>query len=133
VKRVTRSARSLPSRHEPVNRIPGRDSSLYLQELRSSTSLGVEVLSGLIYSVPAVTMAVAQMLRSRQVPDSPQTALIPWERRMGLLSAVFVVYAVGALAGGLLRLRSFGFATLVPFLAVSLVVGNMVIRQRRLA
>ena len=32
---------------------------LYLQELRTSTSLGIEVLSGLIYSVSSVTMAVA--------------------------------------------------------------------------
>jgi uncharacterized membrane protein YoaK (UPF0700 family) len=60
-------------------------------------------------------------------------APVQWERRVGLLAAVFVVYAVGAFTGSFLRLRSFGFATLVPFLAVSVVVGSAAIRQRRLA
>ncbi len=121
------------------------EASLYSLIVLTAVAMGVQSAAVRRLGVPGIATTyitgtltslmvdVAQMLRGMQVPDSPQTALIPWERRLGLLTAVFVVYAVGALAGGLLRLRSFGFATLVPFLAVSLVVGNTVIRQRRLA
>ncbi len=83
-------------------------------------------------TLTSLMVDIAQMLSRMNVADNPQTALIPWERRLGLLIAVFVAYGVGALTGGLLRLHAFGFATLVPLLAVSLVVGNTV-RRRGLA
>ncbi len=62
-----------------------------------------------------------------------ERARVQWERRVGLMAAVFVVYGLGAVTGSFLEFRSFGFATFVPFLAVGLVVGSAVARQRRLA
>jgi uncharacterized membrane protein YoaK (UPF0700 family) len=56
---------------------------------------------------------------------------VPREGRVGLLAAVFLFYALGALAGSFLQVHSFSLVTLLPFAAVSLVVGNATIRQRR--
>ena len=44
------------------------------------------------------------------------------ERRIVLLSAVFVVYGCGALAGSFLQVHGFSFAILLPFISVGIVV-----------
>ena len=46
---------------------------------------------------------------------------VNWEERVGLLSAVFLVYGLGALVGGILLSRSSTLATLLPLVAVALV------------
>ena len=64
-------------------------------------------------------------------PGAPGGPLVPWERRVGLLAAVFLFYGLGALAGGFLQNRAFSFVSALPFIAVSLVVANASVRQRR--
>jgi uncharacterized membrane protein YoaK (UPF0700 family) len=49
---------------------------------------------------------------------------LAWERRVGLLAAVFLVYGLGALAGSILQVRSSSLVTLSPLAAVGLVVIN---------
>ncbi len=83
-------------------------------------------------TLTSLMVDVTHMLRRVEISSDLQQLLIPWERRLGLLSAVFVAYGTGALAGSFLRLRSFGVATLVPFLAVSLVVWSAILSRRRL-
>ncbi|HWO43776.1 MAG TPA: YoaK family protein [Candidatus Eisenbacteria bacterium] len=58
-------------------------------------------------------------------------ASLPWEQRVGLLAGVVGLYCFGALAGGLLQLRSPPVASLLPFFAIALVVANAAIRHRR--
>jgi uncharacterized membrane protein YoaK (UPF0700 family) len=55
---------------------------------------------------------------------------VNWEERVGLLAAVFLVYGLGALVGGILQSRA---STLVPVLplAVAVVVVNGSVRYRR--
>jgi len=55
---------------------------------------------------------------------------VNWEERVGLLSAVFLVYGLGALVGGILLSRSSTLATLLPLVAVALVVVNGSVRYR---
>jgi len=52
------------------------------------------------------------------------------EARVGLLAAVFFVYALGALVGGLLQSRSSTLSTLLPLVAVAGVVLNGSVRYR---
>jgi uncharacterized membrane protein YoaK (UPF0700 family) len=47
-----------------------------------------------------------------------------WEQRVGLLTAVFVVYAFGAFSGGLLQARFPVLASVAPLAAVLVVVAN---------
>ncbi len=52
------------------------------------------------------------------------------ERRIRLLSAVFLLYGCGALVGGFLQARSSSSVTLIPFFALVLVTVNATVRQR---
>ncbi len=66
----------------------------------------------------------------RRFPGSaPGTA--PGERRVSLMAAVFLFYALGALAGAVSYRRSLILMPLLPMLAVWTVVANAAIRQRR--
>jgi len=56
---------------------------------------------------------------------------VNWEERVGLLSAVFLVYGLGALVGGILLSRSSTLVALLPLVAVALVVVNGSVRGRR--
>jgi uncharacterized membrane protein YoaK (UPF0700 family) len=58
-------------------------------------------------------------------------ARIPWDQRVGLLASVVTLYCVGALIGGVLQVHSPPLASLFPLGAVTLVVVNAGIRQRR--
>jgi uncharacterized membrane protein YoaK (UPF0700 family) len=64
--------------------------------------------------------------RLRRIADSASGASSR-ERRVGLLAAVFLVYALGALAGAILYRRSPALMTLLPVLAVWIVVANAVL------
>jgi uncharacterized membrane protein YoaK (UPF0700 family) len=55
---------------------------------------------------------------------------VPWEQRVGLLAAVVGLYCFGAFVGGILEVRASRFVSLLPFLALLLVVINAVVRQR---
>jgi len=64
-----------------------------------------------------------------------QTTVVPSlgetrEARVGLLAAVFLVYALGALVGGILQSRSPTLTTLLPLVAVAVVVVNGSVRYR---
>ncbi len=65
-----------------------------------------------------------------QVRHEPSPG-VTWEDRVGLLSAVFLVYGLGALVGGVLLSRSSTLVTLLPLVAVALVVVNGSVRYRR--
>ena len=64
--------------------------------------------------------------RSRARADEP--AASTWEHRVGLLSLVVVVYAFGALVGGLLESRKSPLLTLIPLAVVVLVAGHAFLR-----
>ncbi len=53
-----------------------------------------------------------------------------WERRVRLLTAVFLLYGCGAFVGGILQTRSSSSVALIPLLAVVLVTVNATVRQR---
>ena len=53
------------------------------------------------------------------------------ERRVGLMAAVFIVYALGALAGAILHRQSPALMTLLPVIAVLIVVANAALCQWR--
>jgi len=55
---------------------------------------------------------------------------VGWSQRIGLLTGVFFVYALGALAGGALHARSSMLVAWLPLAAVVVVVANGVIRHR---
>ena len=66
--------------------------------------------------------------RSRADDESPAAT---WEHRVGLLSLVVVVYAFGALVGGLLESRRSALLTVVPLVAIVLVATHAYLRARR--
>jgi uncharacterized membrane protein YoaK (UPF0700 family) len=55
---------------------------------------------------------------------------IPWEQRVGLLAGVVGLYCLGALAGGVLAIRSSPLAALLPLTALLLVVLNASARHQ---
>ena len=67
---------------------------------------------------------------SAGTPVSPVPAAGPKDRRLGLLAAVFLAYALGASAGGILLLRLSVSAALLPLASVAIVTANATIRQR---
>lgn len=94
------------------------------------TSLMVELVGHL--RVSALPSSATTSL-GETAPDAAPS-LRWWEHRVGLLAIVFLVYCLGALAGGVLHARSSSLMTLVPFVAVGLVVINAVLlhwRQQR--
>jgi uncharacterized membrane protein YoaK (UPF0700 family) len=58
-------------------------------------------------------------------------AVANWERRVGLLAAVFVVYGLGAVAGAVLQARAPSLVTLSPLIAVAAVVVHASVRRGR--
>jgi uncharacterized membrane protein YoaK (UPF0700 family) len=64
-----------------------------------------------------------------QTPAVDAAPAVNWERRVGLLAAVFVVYGLGALAGAVLQARASPLVTLSPLLAVAAVVANVSVRR----
>ena len=90
------------------------------------TSLMVDLAHRLRPAEDCSTMAGG----ARTLKSSGASPML-WEGRVGLLSAVVLFYALGALAGSFLQVHSFSFVVLLPFAAVSLVVGNATIRRRR--
>ncbi len=88
------------------------------------TNLMVDVARWLRPADRAVAVPAAAGPAGRSGGPAP-----PWERRLGLLAAVFLVYAFGALAGSFLRNPTLSFVTLLPFAAVALVIGNATARR----
>ncbi len=58
----------------------------------------------------------------RPAGDAPVN--VNWQQRIGLLTGVFLVYALGALVGGALESRSSVLVTWLPFVSVAVVVAN---------
>jgi hypothetical protein len=54
-----------------------------------------------------------------------------WERRVGLLAAVFLVYGLGAFTGAVLQTRMSSLVTLPPLIAVATVVVNAAVHRGR--
>jgi uncharacterized membrane protein YoaK (UPF0700 family) len=91
-------------------------------------------------TLTSLVVGCVSWLRSVDAPPSshrggegagtPRTSVVSWERRIRLLSAVFLLYGCGALVGGFLQARSSSSVTLIPLLAVVLVTVNATVRQR---
>jgi uncharacterized membrane protein YoaK (UPF0700 family) len=75
-------------------------------------------------------MADASATNSLATAGDSRASLAPWDRRVGLLAAVFLFYGVGALAGSFLQVHAFSLVTVLPVAAVGLVVANAIIRRR---
>jgi len=90
-------------------------------------------------TLTSLVVGIVGRLRSTDVqsatarPDGKSGVPVPpasrREHRTGLLAAVFLVYGLGALVGGVLQARS-SLVTLSPFVAVAVVLVNAAIRQR---
>jgi uncharacterized membrane protein YoaK (UPF0700 family) len=62
----------------------------------------------------------------------PSGDMVKWEQRVGLLAAVFLVYGVGALCGGLLYAHYTPAVSVAPLVAVVAVTMNGAFRHRTL-
>ncbi len=75
------------------------------------------------YITGTLTSLVADLVALPAGPAAPPAdGAARWERRVGLLAGVFVVYGLGALVGGVLEARWPTLATAGPLVAVALVV-----------
>jgi uncharacterized membrane protein YoaK (UPF0700 family) len=114
-----------------------------------SFAMGIQSAAGLRLGVPGIattyiTGTLTTMMitptgslrvvarRSRARGDEPSPSAI-WEHRIGLLSLVVVVYAFGALVGGVLETRHSPLLTIVPLVVVVLVAGRALLGERRSA
>jgi uncharacterized membrane protein YoaK (UPF0700 family) len=96
------------------------------------TSMGIQAAAVRRLGVPGIattyltgtitTLFVDVVGWRRAVPEGDTET--KWERRVGLLTAVFVVYAFGAFSGGLLQARFPVLASAAPLAAVVVVVAN---------
>jgi uncharacterized membrane protein YoaK (UPF0700 family) len=89
------------------------------------TSLMVDLLGWLRSSAAHLPISKPQ----RGSLNRPRS--MPWEQRVGLLAGVISLYCLGALAGGILQLRSPQLAILLPLTTTMVVVVNALIRQHR--
>lgn len=90
-------------------------------------------LTGTLTSLMADLVGWARSTASfRATPGGqpPVDASPDWEQRVGLLAAVFLVYALGALVGGLLQLKSSTLLTWLPLISIAVVVVNASVRYR---
>ena len=90
------------------------------------TSLMAELVAWTRSQAGSLSRAASRAETARDVSVS-----VSWPQRIGLLTGVFFVYALGALAGGALHARSSTLVTWLPLAAVVVVVANGVIRRRQ--
>jgi uncharacterized membrane protein YoaK (UPF0700 family) len=76
------------------------------------------------YITGTLTSLVSDLASRLQRFEGSASGASPRERRVGLMAAVFVVYALGALAGAVLHPRSPALMTLLPLIVVLIVVAN---------
>lgn len=79
------------------------------------------------YITGTITTLVSELAAGRR----PAATAATREYRVALLAGVFLVYGLGAVAGAVLHAQSARLATLLPLIAVTLVVVNASIRYRR--
>ena len=94
-------------------------------------------LTGTLTSLMAELVGWGRALAgaSLRVASSAERAIdastsLKWPQRIGLLTGIFFVYALGALVGGALHARSSTLVAWLPFAAVVVVVVNGVMRHR---
>ena len=94
-------------------------------------------LTGTLTSLMAELVGWARALagssfRAASSADRPidVSVSLRWPQRIGLLTGIFFVYALGALAGGALHARSSTLVAWLPLAAVVVVVVNGVMRHR---
>lgn len=80
------------------------------------------------YITGTITNLVSALAARRRSPTT-----VTREHRVGLLAGVFLVYGLGAVAGAVLHAQSSRLVTLLPVIAVALVIANASIRHRRRA
>ena len=122
---------------------PGRgEGVVHILIVLSGVAMGIQAAAVRRLGVPGIaTTYITGTLTSLMVDlvgwlrAGVQTAAVDaapavnWERRVGLLAAVFVVYGLGALAGAVLQARASPLVTLSPLLAVAAVVANVSVRR----
>lgn len=122
---------------------PGRgEGAVHILIVLSGVAMGIQAAAVRRLGVPGIaTTYITGTLTSLMVDlvgwlrAGVQTAAVNaapavnWERRVGLLAAVFVVYGLGALAGAVLQARASPLVTLAPLLAVAAVVANVSVRR----
>lgn len=122
---------------------PGRgEGAVHILIVLSGVAMGIQAAAVRRLGVPGIaTTYITGTLTSLMVDlvgwlrAGVQTAAVDaapavnWERRVGLLAAVFVVYGLGALAGAVLQARASPLVTLSPLLAVAAVVANVSVRR----
>jgi len=89
-------------------------------------------LTSLVVHFVAWLRSATLALWARKAAEETDDNALPaarWERRTGLLAAVFVTYGLGALLGGILQVRWSRLVALSPLAAVSLVVVNAFVRD----
>jgi len=89
-------------------------------------------ITGTVTSLFVDLVGWAKSQRSRTAEAvTAEPAGAEWERRVGLLAGVFVVYGLGALVGGVLHSRTSFLGALSPLIAVGVVVVNAGLRRGR--
>ena len=83
------------------------------------------------YITGTLTSLMSDLTSRLQRIEDSASGTSPRERRVGLMAAVFIVYALGALAGAVLHLQSPALMTLLPVSAVLIVVANAALCHRR--
>jgi uncharacterized membrane protein YoaK (UPF0700 family) len=87
------------------------------------------LVAGLVGSLRSTNVASSRATPADHLAiDASPT--VDSQERVGRLSAVFLVYALGALVGGILQSRSSTLITVLPLVAVAVVVVNASVRYR---
>jgi uncharacterized membrane protein YoaK (UPF0700 family) len=87
------------------------------------------------YLTGTLTSLMAELTSSLRAasgaePPVDAAARASWSQRIGLLTGVFLVYALGALAGGVLYARSSALGARLPLATLLVVVLNGIMRHR---
>jgi len=85
-------------------------------------------LTTMMITLSGSLRARARRSTARGDDESPEAI---WEHRIGLLSLVVLVYALGAFVGGLLETRRSPLLTVVPLVLVVLVAARAFLGERR--
>lgn len=122
---------------------PGRgEGAVHILIVLSGVAMGIQAAAVRRLGVPGIATTyitgtltslmvdlVGWLRAGVQTPAVNAAPAVNWERRVGLLAAVFVVYGLGALAGAVLQARASPLVTLAPLLAVAAVVANVSVRR----
>jgi uncharacterized membrane protein YoaK (UPF0700 family) len=88
-------------------------------------------ITGTLTSLMVDLVGWMHSAQAAAAPATGEKTVGAWEQRVGLLAGVFLLYAFGALVGGILQTQSPSLAALSPVIAVALVAANAFLRYGR--